>query len=84
MLLPCNTVLLCNTRWRENEVRVTNASAAALRWGKGVKTVAVGWMAVLFSAWLQGEITLGFLYGAVASGVLWTVGSFLESSAGKR
>jgi len=58
-----------------------NASIAALRWGKGLKVIAIGWLALLFSAWLHAEIALGFAYGAVGSGVLWTLGSFLESVA---
>ncbi len=62
-------------------MRIKNASAVALRWGKGVKLIAVGWLALLFSAWLHGEITVGFAYGAVVSGILWTVGSFLESAS---
>lgn len=62
---------------------IANASADALRWGKGVKIIAIGWLALLFSAWLHGEITTGFAYGAIASGVYWTVGSFLESAARK-
>jgi hypothetical protein len=65
-------------------VRITDASAAALRWSKGVKIIAIGWLALLFSAWLHGEITVGFPYGAMVGGVFWTVGSFLESAAGER
>jgi len=61
-------------------VRVANASADVPRWGKGVKIIAVGWQALLFSAWLHGEITTGFAYGAIASGIYWTIGSFLEIS----
>lgn len=62
-------------------MEIPNASAAALRWGIGVKIIAIGWLALLFSAWLHGEITVGFPYGAMASGVFWTLGSFLESVA---
>ena len=58
---------------------IVNASAYAVRWGIGIKIIAVGWLALLFSAWLHGEITTGFAYGAIASGVYWTVGSFLEN-----
>ncbi len=58
-----------------------NGSADALRWSKGVKIIAIGWLGLLFSAWLHGEITAGFAFGAIASGVYWTVGSFLESAA---
>jgi len=57
---------------------------APLRWGIGVKAIAVAWLALLFSAWLHGEIAAGFIYGSAASGVLWTVGSFLASASGKR
>jgi len=60
-------------------VRIANASADALRWGKGIKMIAVAWLALLFSAWLHGEITTGFVYGSIACGVYWTVGSFLEN-----
>ena len=59
---------------------IANVSTDASRWGKGVKIFAIGWMLLLFSAWLHGEITTGFAYGAIASGVYWTVGSFLEMS----
>jgi len=62
-------------------LQIREMSAIAVRWGKGVKTVAIGWLALLFSAWLHGEITVGLIYGAVASGVLWTVGSFLQSAS---
>ncbi len=62
-------------------MRIRNQSAAALRWGKGVKLIAIGWVGLLFSAWLHGEISAGFAYGSVVSGILWTVGSFLESAA---
>lgn len=62
-------------------MEIANVSADALRWSKGVKIIAIGWLALLFSAWLHGEITAGFAYGAIASGVYWTVGSFLESTA---
>lgn len=65
-------------------MHITKASAAALRWSRGVKTIAIGWLALLFSAWLHGEITVGFVYGSVGSGVLWTIGSLLESAACER
>ncbi len=64
----------------EEFVGIANASAYAVRWGKGVKIIAVGWLVLLFSAWLHGEITTGFAYGAITSGVYWTVGAFLEIS----
>ncbi len=57
-----------------------NSSFAPRRWGRGLKIVAIGWITLLFSAWLHGEITAGLVWGAVASGVFWTVGSFLESA----
>lgn len=56
-------------------------SEAALRWGMGVKAIAVAWLGLLFSAWLHGEIAAGLIYGSVASGVLWTMGSFLQSAS---
>ncbi len=60
-------------------MEIANVSTDALRWGIAVKIVAIGWLALLFSAWLHGEITTGFAYGAIAGGVYWTAGSFLES-----
>ena len=69
---------------RRQSLGIRDVSTAALRWGKGVKLIAIGWLALLFSAWLHGEITTGFAYGSIASGVLWTLGSFLESAACKR
>jgi hypothetical protein len=65
-------------------LRITNASVVALRWSRGVKTIAIGWLALLFSAWLHGEISVGLVYGSAASGVLWTVGSILEWAACER
>jgi hypothetical protein len=65
---------------REKSVDIANVSTDALRWGTGVKIVAIGWLAPLFSAWLQGEITTEVAYGAIATGAYWSVGSFLESA----
>ena len=62
-------------------MEIANVSANALRWSKGVKIIAIGWLALLFSAWLHGEITTGFAYGAIASAVFWTAGSFLETAS---
>ena len=62
-------------------MNANEVAAATSRWGKGIKLVAVGSFALLFHAWLKGEIGSGFLFAAILTAVYWTVGSFLEASA---
>jgi hypothetical protein len=74
-------IACCENRPRGKYVEIANASVDARRWGKGVKLIALGWLVLFFSAWLHGEITTGFAFASMASGVYWTIGSFLESAA---